>query len=165
VFGPFGHNHVISSHGITGDISLTEGPNQAGHFSLLLPFQSLVVDKDSEREAMGKGFRTEISDNAKIATRNHMMGQKVLDYPRFKRITVTGDLVNQIVKAKISLHGVSQSISVPTQVLRSDGKLMVRGDFSIKQSAFGIKPYHAIAGMLKIKNRIDIHFSINAEKK
>jgi len=160
----FGHNHVISSHALSGAISLVNKPERTGHFSLSLPFSSLVVDNDSEREKMGKAFRTTVDESAKLGTRKHMMSAKVLDYPRFKKIEVSGNLARHVVTARISLHGISQDIQVPVKVNYSGHKLVVRGHFSIKQSLFGIMPYKAAAGLLKIKDTIKIDFSIAARK-
>lgn len=160
----FGHNHVISSHALSGKIDLVNGNTDSGHFSMTMPLQSLQVDNESERKRMGKAFRTSVSESAKAGTRKHMLGSKVLDYPNFKNVKVDGDLVGHTVSAAITLHGITQSVRVPVSISHSGNQLLASGKFSIKQSSFGIQPYQAAAGLLKIKDTITIEFSIAAEK-
>ena len=46
----------------------------------------------------------------------------------------------------------------PVVELLEDGKLRVRGGFTFKQTSFGIKPYSAGLGSIKVKDEVSFTF-------
>ena len=63
--------------------------------------------------------------------------------------TVSGDL---------TIVGRSEAVDV--QLAESGGK--IRGNFSVLQTRWGIKPFTAMMGALKVADRVDVEFEVNA---
>jgi polyisoprenoid-binding protein YceI len=92
----------------------------------------------------------------------------VADYPRitFESTTVglkarSGNLLDLSVTGKLSIRDASQSITVPVRVQLTDNALLATSRFTIKQSAFGIKPI-SVGGVVAVKDSLEIEFSISA---
>jgi polyisoprenoid-binding protein YceI len=61
------------------------------------------------------------------------------------------------VKGVLSLHGVMRPIEF--DVTTTTGKDLKR-KVTLSQKDFGIKPYKALLGTLKVKNEVDISFDL-----
>ena len=62
------------------------------------------------------------------------------------------------VKGELTLHGVTQPIEFDTKTTTGTD---LKGKFTIYQKDFGIKPYKALLGTLKVKNEIEIAFDLS----
>jgi polyisoprenoid-binding protein YceI len=72
------------------------------------------------------------------------------------RARVIGDL---------AFHGATQkNLWITPEVTVSGESLSAKGAFSLKQTDFGIKPFSAAAGTIKLKNELKFSFDIAAEK-
>jgi polyisoprenoid-binding protein YceI len=72
------------------------------------------------------------------------------------RARVIGDL---------TFHGATQkNLWITPEVTVSGESLSAKGMFSLKQTDFGIKPFSAAAGTIKLKNELKFSFDIAAEK-
>jgi hypothetical protein len=65
----------------------------------------------------------------------------------------------------LSLHGVSNNQAVAAQVSLTGDMLRAHGEFTVLQSAFGIKPVSVAGGALKVKDELKCSFDIVARKK
>jgi polyisoprenoid-binding protein YceI len=68
--------------------------------------------------------------------------------------TLNGDL---------TLHGVKKRIAVPVNLTVTPQQLRATGKYTLKQTDYGIKPYSAAGGSIKVKNEIVVNFSIVAK--
>ncbi len=72
------------------------------------------------------------------------------------RARVVGDL---------TLHGATQkNLWITAQVTTDGENLRAQGDFSLKQTDFGIKPFSAVGGTIKLKNELKFAFDIVVQK-
>jgi polyisoprenoid-binding protein YceI len=65
----------------------------------------------------------------------------------------------------LQLHGVTQNnLWINPEVKMSGETLRAQGEFTLKQTDFGIKPVKVAGGTLKVKNELKFFFDIVAEK-
>lgn len=79
-------------------------------------------------------------------------------YPqiRFSSTDISGDLKNLKIKGKLTLCGVTRTIVVP--VVRQRGNSVA--EVTLNQLDFGIKPFSALFGAMKVKPEIKIRVCI-----
>jgi hypothetical protein len=53
-------------------------------------------------------------------------------------------------------------VRVPVQLERKAGALIARGEFALKQSDLGLKPFSVAMGTLIVLDEMKIHFEISA---
>jgi hypothetical protein len=55
-------------------------------------------------------------------------------------------------------------LQVPVEVAIDMDQLTATGSFSFDQTAVGIKPFRAMLGMLRVRDTVDVKFSITASR-
>lgn len=63
------------------------------------------------------------------------------------------------VDGELSVAGVTQPCTVDVNVQRSGGNANVEASFPVVQTKFGVKPYSAMMGGLKVKDQVDVRLS------
>jgi polyisoprenoid-binding protein YceI len=84
-----------------------------------------------------------------------------------KEITVqklTADLMRAQVNGELCFHGVVQPLSLQANVAILGGNLRITGDFSLRQSGYGIKPVSFAAGTLRLKDELKFTFDLVAQR-
>lgn len=163
-----GHNHVIRAGEISGDIYLAEPFSNSG-FALRLPLRELQVDPARLRTQEGSDFASQPSAQAKAGTREHMLGPDCLDvahYPelRIRSTQITGPEWQPDITLQISLHGQTRELTVPVAVIREGDRLTAIGQFSLRQSEFGITPYRALGGGLRVQDELRLRFKLVGQR-
>ena len=69
------------------------------------------------------------------------------------------------VTGKLMLHGVTQPQQISAQVSVTGNQLRANGEFTVRQSSFGIKPVSVAGGTMKIKDEVKVTFDFVARKK
>jgi polyisoprenoid-binding protein YceI len=69
------------------------------------------------------------------------------------------------ITGKLTIRGVTQPQQVSAQVSVNDSQLRANGEFTVRQSSFGIKPVSVAGGTLKIKDDVKVTFDLVANKK
>lgn len=159
-----GHNHVITTSDIEGEIYLHPQIGASG-FRLEIPLQSLKVDPAAARR--DAGFEATVTDDDRAGTRSNMLGEDVLDADKYPMMTLRSIKVQgpdwyPRITVRVTLHGTSHDYAVPTAVVRGDGRLTAIGGLTLKQSDFGITPFSALAGALKVLDRLNVSFHLVA---
>ena len=164
-----GHNHIISTRNVTGTVSWDKAKLQDTRFQLIIPVESFRVDDPGLRQQAGKKFAKEVSDGARKGTLKNMLGKKVLDGLHFPQIIVQSKAIRQedatrfIVTMNLKIHGISRNVSVPVLLERKVGVINIKGDFTLLQSNYGIKPLSAAFGTIVVNDRINIYFRLVAK--
>jgi polyisoprenoid-binding protein YceI len=103
----------------------------------------------------GVGGVKPLSDGDKADIRKNIT-QKILTSPeisfRSNSVKVAGN--SATVSGDLTILGRSQPVDI--QLSESGGR--VRGNFSLVQSNWGIKPFTAMMGALKVSDRVDVEF-------
>ncbi|MFC5300881.1 YceI family protein [Azospira restricta] len=155
-----GHDHVVASHDLRGQVDL-----DAGRADLYLALARLVVDDPAQRAAAG--FAEPPDERAIAGTRRNML-TRVLDAGRFPfaTIAVRRDAPDApTVRAAITVHGATREFDVPVSSETLADGIAVAGRIDFRQSDFGIVPLTALNGALRVADRLDLHFRIVARRR
>jgi polyisoprenoid-binding protein YceI len=165
---------------------------KAGAFSFIAghshevggPIQSGSVDVDPEEPTRSRVQLTIAAADLKVAAEREPEGDapkvqeamdsdKVLDIAHHPRITYEssaitlrdrrGNVLNLNVTGQLTIRGVASDITAPVRVELGSDELAATGRFSIRQSAYGIKPI-SVGGVVAVKDALDLEFSIVARK-
>jgi hypothetical protein len=163
----FGHNHVIVGP-VRGEIWAGRTSEDSG-FLLEIPVEALSVDPVAARAEEGKEFAADVSAEARQGTREHMLGEEVLDAPRYPVIRVesaslAGPRWNPSVIARVTLRGATRELEFPAAVVEQGDRLTVIASFALRQSDFGIEPYSALGGGLRVADEIRVRIRLEARR-
>ncbi len=163
----FGHDHVIVGSA-RGEIWAGRTAPESG-FLLEIPVESLSVDPIAARAEEGEDFAAEVSPEAREGTRGHMLGKEVLDsqrYPviRVESVALSGPRWNPSVIARATLRGVTRELRFPAAVVEHGDRLTVIASFSFRQSDFGIEPYSALGGGLRVADEVRVRIRLVARR-
>jgi YceI-like domain len=167
-FSRLGHNHVMTSHAVSGRAWVHPQFARSG-FELSLPVAQLVVDDPQARRAAGSDFAGDIPQTDKDGTRRNMLRPEVLDAERYPQVRlrsarVGGTLAAPQVTAHITIKDASREVQVPVQLAVEGQRLKASGEFDILQTEFGIKPFSVALGALEVQDKLHVTFRIVAQK-
>jgi polyisoprenoid-binding protein YceI len=154
----FGHNPKIGIRDYAGEIE----------------FVPETYEKSVVRVTVRTGTM-EVLDEMKSDDRKKLeqtMYDDVLEAQRFptaayesKEITVqkvTNELCNARVTGELVFHGVTQTHSFDARVTNMGAMLRISGEFSLRQSDYGIKPVSFAGGALRLKDELKFNFELVA---
>jgi len=160
VFSAFGHNPTIAIRDFSGEADFDPATLENAALRVKINAGSLAVTNDiSDKD------RREIEQT---------MSQEVLETTRYPEIVFessnvsasrAGDgqyFINLV--GNLSLHGVTNSQPVSAQVTVNGKMLRAHGEFSLRQTAYGIKLVSVAGGALKLKDDLKFTFEIVARK-
>lgn len=158
-FARFGHDHVVSSHDVTGFVSPMDG-----RADLSIPLEKLVIDEAALRAEAG--LSTQPTQDDIDGTRRNMLN-KVLNVSQFPfaLIHIESKDVEAALIVTINLHGISRSFKVPAEIQTTADGLVVSGKMHFNQSDFGIVPFSILNGAIQVQDRLDLRFRIVADRR
>jgi polyisoprenoid-binding protein YceI len=152
----FGHNPTIGIRDYDGVIQFV--PDTFENASVRVSVRTNAMDVMDEMKG---------DDRRKL---EQAMYDQVLEPDRYptatfesKQVTVQklgGDLASAHVVGDLSFHGVTQSLALDGRVTGTGTTMRVSGDFTLRQSDFGIKPVSFAGGALKLKDEVKFHFEL-----
>jgi polyisoprenoid-binding protein YceI len=156
----FGHDHLVAASKYSGEIQFETEKAERASVEFVVETASLKVIDPGESEK----DRNEVQ-----AT---MLGEQVLDatkYPQIKFSSTSvkaGSSVSQlVVEGTLALHGTPKPLTVPVRFqVSGDGTLVADAEVSLLQSDFGITPYKAAGGTVRVKDKLKLTFHIVAHK-
>lgn len=139
-------------------VKVGEGPRVEAEFMA----KSLKVLGPVDGEQLQQG-RLSASDKAKIEKN---MREEVLEVGRHPRVyfestAIRPDGDGYQVEGRLTLHGTTRSLTVP--VVRNGGRLVAKA--FVHQPDFGIKPFRAFFGALKVKPDVEVVLTIPLAKR
>jgi polyisoprenoid-binding protein YceI len=163
-----GHNHVITSHRLSGTVSVTEDPLQS-RFDISIPVNDLNVDEPAMREMAGPDFPPGVPQSARDGTRRNLLSEALLDGAKYPAIRLRATEVAAAgegfdVGVEITIKDQAYAVRVPVMIQRKEGELIARGEFPLKQSQLGFKPFSVAMGTLVVLDEIRIRFEVIARK-
>lgn len=162
-----GHNHVISSADIQGQ--LWRGPTlESSGFEITVPVNTLIVDDNAARAEEGDDFPLNVSEDAKAGTKANMLRPSLLDGEHFPEISlratrITGSVASPEVMASMRIKDQTREIRLPVTLSEAHGALAVQGSLEIRQSDFGITPLSLAMGALTVQDTVKIKFRLVAK--
>jgi polyisoprenoid-binding protein YceI len=163
-----GHNHVITSHLLSGIVFVADDVTQT-RFDIGIPVNELTIDEPAMRELAGADFPPGVPQSARDGTRKNMLSEALLDgekYPEIRLratdVVAAGEVFD--VGVEIKIKDQLRNVRVPVTIERVDGALVARGEFPIKQSELGFKPFSVAMGTLVVLDEMRIHFEVVARE-
>jgi polyisoprenoid-binding protein YceI len=160
VFGFLGHDHTIAIRDFSAEASLTAGALEPARLQMRIRADSLaVVDKISEKDKreIERTMRDEVLEVGKypeIIFSSTQISAARLSEGRYQ-VKIAGEL---------TLHGVTRGITVPAEVTFSEGQLRARGQFSLRQSDYQIRPPRVAGGAVRVRDELKLSFDILARQ-
>lgn len=162
VFGFAGHDHEIAAPLVRGQITLDRSDLTRSSISVAFDAAALKVT--------GKGEPPEdVPEVQKV-----MLSERVLDVRRYPKITFESRSISLVqrstervtlrIAGDLTLHGVTRRLSVPVDVRFTAGGVSAAGKVIVRQTDFGIQPVTAGGGTVRVKNEVDIVFSVSARR-
>ena len=157
-----GHNHVISSHDVSGRIWRDPALENSG-FAIRVPVNTLIVDDNAARASEGEDFPLNVAEDAKQGTKVNMLRETLLDGAHYPEISIVslnlqGDTDAPRVVASMRIKDQTRPITVPVTLKLVGSDLHVKGEFEIKQTDFGITPLSVALGALLVLDTLKIKF-------
>ena len=156
----FGHNPTIGMRDYDGEIQFVPDT-----------YDKAVVRLTVRTNAM------EVMDEMKGDDRKKLeqtMNEQVLEPDRYpaatfesKQVTIQnlgGDLLSAHVVGDLAFHGVTQSLPLDAGITNMGTMMRISGDFTLRQSDYGIKPFSFAGGALKLKDELKFHFELVAKR-
>jgi len=163
-----GHNHVIASHHLSGTVFVTDDATQT-RFEVAIPVNELTIDEPTMREQAGADFPPGVPQSARDGTRKNLMSEALLDGATYPEIRLRATDVVEAgegyeVGVEITLKDQVRAVRVPVALERKAGELVARGEFPLKQSELGLKPFSVAMGTLIVLDEMRIHFEVVARE-
>lgn len=161
-----GHNHVLNSRGLQGEVLL--GPQAAApRFTLVLPVASFSVDDAALRAEEGEEFPGVVDPEAIAGTRRNLLSEALLDganYPDIRLMggSLAGQAPDYTVTLAVDVRGRSHELQVPVLVEQRAEELLVTGQFTATHADLGLTPFSVMGGLLSVRDEIRLRFRIVA---
>jgi hypothetical protein len=162
------HNHLITSHALTGRIELRD-PRTASGFQLELPLESLVVDDEKARQAAGGDFAVAVPEKDRAGTRQNLLGSKMLDAALQAVVRLTADGISGgpeqfTARVRVGLRGEERVIEVPVTVAQDGAVLRVHAKLGLRHADLGLVPFTAGLGAVRVRDDFEIDCRLEARR-
>jgi polyisoprenoid-binding protein YceI len=156
-----GHTHEVSGPIAGGSVDVDAEHPSRSTVRLVIAASELKVSAAKEPEG----------DAPKV--QDAMVGANVLDVARHPQITYestavtvrnrSGTVWELTVAGRLTIRDVTQLVTAPVRVEFTGSGLTATGEFTIRQTAFGIKPV-SVGGVVAVKDALGLVFSISADR-
>jgi hypothetical protein len=161
-----GHNHVIAVHQLTGEVVIPKEIAN-GSFDFGFPVAAMSVDDQALRADLGDDFKAPLDANSVAGTREHMLGEKLLNAPQFPMLRLTSgplraDGDHWIVTLNISVRNHATAVDVPVALALTPAELTASGEFDLTHAQLGLVPYTVGHGALRVAETMHVRFHVVA---
>jgi hypothetical protein len=155
-----GHDHAIASEGVEGFIEIHADPAQS-RADLAFAVRELIVDKQAYRYQLG--LDTDPSESDIAGTYANML--KVVPPGAHPWVTINATLAEPgALSLAVTLAGRTVNYVVPAAIESDRESATVRGSTTIRHEDFGLSPFSAAGGLLRVSEELGIRFDITAER-
>lgn len=158
-----GHQHGVSGRLTRGTFNLDTG----GEF--VFDMKSFVADTAAARRYVSLDADFSQSDARKV--NDNMRGTDALDVGRFPEAKFTFAQVRPLdgqapgvpgryeIAGQFTLHGVTRALQFEAKAEHGakPNTLRLRGAFQVNQTQFGIQPYSALGGLIRVADALTIY--------
>jgi|SRR5579863_6162390 len=156
----FGHNPTIGMRDYDGEIQFVPGTYDKAFVRVNVRTNAMEVTdemKGDDRKKLEQAMYEQVLESATYPTATF----------ESKQVTVQnlgGDLLSAHVGGDLSFHGGTQSLSLDARLTNMGSMMRISGDFTLRQSDYGIKPVSFAGGALKLKDELKFHFELVARR-
>jgi len=164
-----GHDHLITSDRIAGEVELRE-PLATSRFALRLPLDSLVVDDAQARSRAGAEFEAPVPEKDREATRRNMLGERLLDAARQGEILLTAESItggprNYEARVRVSMAGQEHVLAAPFELTIEGGRLVAHADLRLTHADLGLEPFAVALGALRVRDDFEVEITVKARRR
>jgi polyisoprenoid-binding protein YceI len=158
------HDHVVRATRWQATLDASTEP-VALSADVRVDATALEVDEPDARTRHGLDGTLSDSDRAQV--RASMLGADQLDAARFPEVRFSASQIDRDgdgfrLTGELALHGAVRRIAVPLDIARDGETCTARGRVRVKQSDFGITPYSAFLGAVRVQDEVEIVFTLVA---
>lgn len=160
-----GHEHGVEGRVQEGRVHLAGGDEPG---EIVFDMESFAADTAAAREYVGLEGTTEEDEQNNVTST--MTGSKVLHVSEFPTATFEISSVERLEEqtedghqlyafsGKFTLRGEEKEIEFRAATTEEkEGRVRLQGDFQIKQSDYGIKPYSAFFGAVAVTDELKVY--------
>jgi polyisoprenoid-binding protein YceI len=158
----FGHEHVITANSWAGAFCWAPEAATTAQGAVTVDTRSLEIDRADARKLAKLGNGP--SEGQLKTIRKKFVDEQHLDTARYAQMRLTLQGVSKTdrdrtqLNGQLTMRGVTRDVAFPIDIKTAGEELQLSGTLTVRQSEFGIKP-ESIAGVVKVKDPIDIHFN------
>jgi polyisoprenoid-binding protein YceI len=156
----FGHNPTIGIRDCDGELGFIPETYEKAYVRMMFDLRAVdVLDemKKDDRKKLEQTMNGEVLDVEHFPTAGYNSSD----------ITVQkngGGPLNAHANGELSFHGVTRRQVVDARASEMGTMLRIFGEFSVRQSDYGIKPISFAGGMLRLKDELKFKFELVARK-
>ena len=150
LLGFAGHTHVVRARGFGGRVVYYPTAPSQSRLEIVVPADSLAVLTPPDTEEIRKVAQTMRTDVLHVD-----------DYPviSFVSTGVTPSVDGFQVQGRLTLAGQTRDVSCDVRAAVGTDTLRATGEFSVKQTDYGIRPYRGgPAGSVRVADRVTFSF-------
>ncbi|MGH8224280.1 MAG: YceI family protein [Woeseiaceae bacterium] len=160
-----GHDHVIASRDLDGFVLISDDPS-ASRADLRMPLHTLIVDDAELRERAG--LDPQVPEAAIEDTTRNML-DRVLEphiYPPLELRAQFASVHDEppSLSVSITLHGTAFDYLLPVRLDLAPERLIASGSMTVKHADFGLAPFTAAGGLLKVAEEIELRYELVADR-
>ena len=167
--GFLGHEHAILVTDWKGNVDWNPAKPSSSRARITAPSAGLEIDSQRGRQLAGLSGGPDASTVKKLQVK--MLDSEHLAADAHPEITfevtgVEGDNGKQLTMVgALTLRGKTQTVRFPVEVSENgQGETRFRGSFTVKHSAFGMKP-ESVAGVVNVADEVSVRFQITTGKR
>lgn len=163
-----GHDHLITSDAVSGAI-VVGSPATESAFDFRVPLGSLVVDDDAQRAAAGGLFAAPVPQKDRDATRDNMLGPKVLDAASHDTMRLTTESLaggdgKFEARVRVSLAGAEHVVTAPFTVAIEGDRMKAHAQLRLTHADLGLEPFNVALGALRVRDDFDVELTLEARR-
>ena len=152
-----GHDLIIEATRWVGQVRIDAGEPPRGHVEVRVDTHGLEVRQ-------GHGGARPLTDKDRLEIKGNIE-EKVLHAERdpelrFSAETVVVEDHHTHFTGNLTIGGQTRPIDVDVELEPAADGLHAHGTVQIRQTDYGIKPYSALMGMLKVANEVEVDFDV-----
>jgi polyisoprenoid-binding protein YceI len=156
----FGHNPTIGIRDFAGEVQFTPETYEAARLHVTLQTADLEVLDEMKTDDRKKIEQAMFDDVLQV----QQYPTAVYDSTQISVQKLGNDLLLARIVGELTFHGNTQSLPMDARVTDMGAMLRASGEFSLRQSDYGIKPFSFAGGALRLKDELKFKFEIMARK-
>jgi polyisoprenoid-binding protein YceI len=163
----FAHDHVVRATEWAGTLQFRVGDATSCAVDIDVDSATLLNDEPALRAEVG--LDGTLTDSDRETVRGHMLGDGQLEADTFPTLSFTsttcrGDLDGagtMQVEGDLTIRDVTRSVVWTVEYeVESDGRMFAQGNLTVAQTDFGITPYSAFFGAVRVADDVDLAFDL-----
>jgi len=160
VLSALGHNPTIAIRSFSGELRFNPENSSEDSLRIVAQASSLAVMddiSDKDRREIESQMQEEVLESSRYP-------EIVYDCSRVSANRKSEGQYEVILDGNLTLHGVTRAQSISAKVAVTGESVRTFGEFSARQSDYGIRLVSALGGALKVKDEVKFVFDIVARK-